>query len=167
MSDTENLPANRVIYRHHLATWLYRLLPVTVFAAPALLGSGTVPSPVAITALVLAIAAMIYGKFKLHGRIDTIQTTQDGIRVRKPGLVLSSWQTLPPAAFREAKLISSSVRNAAAAYRIEVPVNEGRDRLNVPMNGAAANLEALAEISPDAIAKFRAATANTRIHYDL
>ncbi|MEO1206976.1 MAG: hypothetical protein AAFV45_11650 [Pseudomonadota bacterium] len=161
--------STKTIYRHHSATWMYRLLPITIFGVPALFSGGVVSPPVATTAFVLAVAAAIYAKIKLHGRIDIIETrdTEDRIRVRKPGLVLSTWQTLPREAFKDAVLKSTNVRNAASAYVIAFKINDGRDTLKIPLNGAAVNLDALAVIAPDPVAKFREATQNTRIHYDL
>lgn len=167
---------DRVILRHHVATWAYRLLPLVAAGLPFALAGGALHPVVAILTAFIAFACVIYAKMKLHGRIDEIRmpaaagteasaVPSESVRVRLPGLFAARWRSLPNDAFADAKLRTANIRNAAAAFRLELKT--GRDVLRVPLNGAAIDLDALEALSPEAIARYREATRNMRVHYDL
>lgn len=168
---------DRVIFRHHVATWGYRLLPVAAAGLPLALSGGSLHPAVAITTAILALASLIYAKVKLYGRIDEVRllssarqelsSTTDAhqVRVRLPGLFAARWRTLPREAFADAKLKTANVRNAASAFRLEL--KSGRDTLRVPLNGAAIDVDALAALAPGPIGRYREATSMMRMHYDL
>ncbi len=168
--------SERIIHRHHVATWGYRLLPVAAAGLPFALAGGALHPAVAITVAVLGIASLLYAKVKLHGRVDeirlpggpvaeTLQAPETKVRVRLPGLLATRWRALPAAAFADARLEAVSVRNAASAFRLEVGTD--RETLRVPLNGAALDLDALQALCPKPIARFREATAHMRVHFDL
>ncbi|MEO1543212.1 MAG: hypothetical protein AAFR75_04240 [Pseudomonadota bacterium] len=161
--------SERTIYRNQTGTWMYRLLPIAAVLIPVLMGGGQVPIPVAITAAVLSLAALIYAKVKLHGRVDEVRIASDPprtLRLRQPGMIGSKWRTLKCQAATNAKLTSTNVRNAASAYSLIITV-PGKPDLRLPMNGAAIDLDEMAAFAPEAIVEFREASQHARIHYDL
>ncbi|MEL7049600.1 MAG: hypothetical protein AAFO75_11690 [Pseudomonadota bacterium] len=159
----------RTIYRHQTATWMYRLLPLSAIIIPLMMGGGQVSVPVAITMAILAFAALIYAKIKLHGRVDEVRTSTGMpqlVRLRQPGLIGARWKNIDWSPKIETKLSATNIRNAASAYTMVI-TRPDQPEMRLPMNGASVDLDALAELSPKAIAEFRKATEHTRIHYDL